>query len=145
MNVERKPEFSQVVVWPGAVVGADRVAAFEQWMLDNFGARVQYLEEVKTNPDRDTLGEPVPGTGERNDVLFGIHAGDIEGFAHPRFAYGMRWVEDAVAAHNGGDTLYPEHVKGYCTWDAAEDLSKVAEDPNIVLLHQACNHTPTKS
>lgn len=101
MNVARKEGFVQVCVWPGTLVGADNVADFEKFILDELGTRVQYLEEVQTAPDMKN-GFPVEGTGGRNDVLFAVHNDDVMKFAIPRFQYGMRWLED-VYGNGGGD------------------------------------------
>ena len=116
MNVARKEGFNQVCVWPGTVVGADRVAEFEGWMLTQFYANVQYLEEVKTAPDYDN-GSPVKGTGGRTDLFFAIHDDDIGKFAIPRMQYGVRWIEDVYG--NGGGDLYPERIAEYQSWDYA--------------------------
>ena len=115
-NIKLNPGFEQVCVWPGTLVGEDKIAEFEAFLLEKFGARVQYLEEVTTAPDLKN-GFPVEGTGGRNDVLFAIHNEDIGKFAIPRMQFGVRWVEDVYG--NGGGALYPERVAEYQTWDYA--------------------------
>ena len=115
MNTQLKEGFTQVCVWPGTIVGLDKVAEFESFMLDNFFARVQYLEEVTTALDM-TNGFPVEDTGGRNDVLFAIHNDDIGKFAIPRMQFGIRWIEDV---YGNGCTLYPERVAEYQTWNYA--------------------------
>ena len=115
MNVERKEQFQQVCVWPGCVVGADDVARFKAWMLDEFGARIQYLEEIETAEDST-------GPGGRNDLFFSVHEADISAFAVKRLAFGIRWIEDVLAECNGGlcadgkPVLYPDRVLEYKTW-----------------------------
>lgn len=116
MNIKRKAGFEQVCVWPGTLVGTDKTAEFEAFLLENLGTRVQYLEEVATAPDYEN-GSPVADTGGRNDVFFAVHNDDIMKFAVPRFQYGMRWLEDVYG--NGGGDLYPERVAQYQTWDYA--------------------------
>ena len=116
MNVARNADFEQVCVWPATLVGADNAADFEQFILDELGTRVQYLEEVQTAPDMEN-GFPVEGTGGRNDVLFAVHNADVMKFAVPRFQFGMRWLEDVYG--NGGGDLYPERIAEYQTWDYA--------------------------
>jgi hypothetical protein len=111
MNVERKEHFKIVCVWPGTLVEG-KIAEFEKFMMDEFGVRVQYLEEIKTNPDKKK-GVPVPDTGDRNDVFFAIHMEDVGKFAMPRFQYGIRWLEDVIAPYNHGAHLYPKRVKAY--------------------------------
>lgn len=117
MNVTLKEGFVQVCVWPGTLVGKDNVADFEQFVLDELGTRVQYLEEVTTAPDMRN-GFPVEGTGGRNDVLFAVHNEDVMKFAVPRFQFGMRWLEDMYG--NGHGALYPERVAEYQCWETAE-------------------------
>ena len=113
-NIERVPEYNQVCVWPGTIVGLDNVQEFEEFMLDKFKARVQYLEEVKTEPDM-LNGFPIEDTGGRNDLLFAIHSDDISRFAVPRLDYGIRWIEDVYG--NGGGVLYPDRIAHYQIWN----------------------------
>ena len=115
-NTKLNPEFEQVCVWPGTIVGADKIAEFEAYILEELGTRVQYLEEVQTAPDYRN-GFPVEDTGGRNDVLFAVHNADVMKFAVPRFQYGMRWLEDVYG--NGGGSLYPERIAEYQTWATA--------------------------
>ncbi len=121
-NVERKEGFTQVCVWEGTLVGSDKVGEFEAFIKSELGARIQYLEEIKTKPDVNQHGFPVEGTGGRNDVFFAVHCEDISKFAVPRLAYGIRWVEDALAPannaldSNGVPYLYPSRVLDYKTW-----------------------------
>lgn len=106
--------FSQVVVWPGTLVGKDQVADFEKFMMDEFGVRASYIEEVLTAPDRDRNGYPVEDTGGRNDLFFYVHSDDIPKFSVARLGYGMRWIEDVYS--NGGGNLYPERIAEYRSW-----------------------------
>ena len=115
-GVSRKPEFRQVCVWPGTVVGDER-KEFVASMLSEFGARVAYLEEVETLPDMGSDGQCVDGTGGRNDLFFAVHRDDIVKFAVPRLAYGIRWIEDVLSEANGGASIYPERVGQYRCWD----------------------------
>lgn len=117
-NVPRKAGFKQVAVWRGVIVGADKVAEFEQFMLDNTGTRIQYLEEVTTRPGQG-------GPGGRNDVLFAIHDEDIPKFALRRFKFGdgsPAWIEDLFG--NGHGCLYEERIAGYKTWDCGDGESQ---------------------
>ena len=116
MNVQLKDNFKQVCVWPGTIVGADNVSDFEQFMLDDLGVRVQYLEEIYTAPDMDN-GRPVENTGGRCDVLFALHNEDVMKFAIPRLQYGMRWLEDALDGQCA--ELYPQRVAEYKCWAEA--------------------------
>lgn len=116
-NVKVELPFTQVCVWPGTIVGPEHIEAFEQWLLDDFGARGKYLEEIKTLPDMED-GYPVEGTGGRTDLFFVIHREDVGKFAVPRLQFGMRWVEDVIANEKmrGEISIYPERVKEYRTW-----------------------------
>ena len=109
--------FSQVVVWPGTLVGKDKASDFEAYVLEHLGAKIKYLEEIKTKPDMEN-GIPVEGTGGRNDVFFAIHEDDIPRFAVSRLGYGMRWIEDVLSneSADGVESIYPDSVKQYRTW-----------------------------
>lgn len=115
MNVARKPEFSQVAVWRGTVVGQENVASFEKFFEEAMNVRVQYLEEVNTLPDQDKYGRVVNGTGGRTDVLFGVHKEDLGKFAIARFGLdgGCSWIEDAI---DNAPEIYPARVTEYKTW-----------------------------
>ena len=113
--VERKEDFNQVCVWPNTLIGKDEVEKFEGWVKENFGVRVQYLEEYKTNPNPDDFkGE----TGGRNDAVFAVNKEDVAKFAIPRLQMGIRWVEDVLdnAENNNKLSIYPTYLKDYRTW-----------------------------
>ena len=114
MNVELTSGFTQVCVWPGTIVGADKVTSFVDFAKQHFGIRAQYLEEIKTAPDLDTGGHPVDGTGGRNDLFFAVHDEDALGFIGPRLLAGIRWFDDIVG--NGDGRLYPKRVLEYQCW-----------------------------
>lgn len=111
-------DYQQVCIWPGTLVVEtaemqnmtieERIASFETFMKEEFGVRVKYLEEVKTNPELKD-GVPVPNTGGRNDLFFAVHNEDIGKFAVPRLRAGIRWYEDVVS-YNGHSYLYPQEV-----------------------------------
>jgi hypothetical protein len=108
--------FSQVCVWPGTTVGKDKIEEFEHFMLDQFGVRVKYIEEITTAPDQDKDGNPIEGTGGRNDLFFYVHDDDIGKFAVPRLAVGIRWIEDVLAPGNYRSKIYPKRVFKYKIW-----------------------------
>jgi hypothetical protein len=114
-NIERKENFNQVCVWPGTIVGQDKIQDFEKFMLEEFDTRVQYLEEIKTYPDKEN-GKDVEGTGGRNDVFFAVYKEDTGKFAVPRLKMGIRWIEDVLDKGNYRDKIYPERVFDYKTW-----------------------------
>jgi len=114
-NVEKKKGFDQVCVWPGTLVGEHDIPEFEKWIADEFGVKVQYLEEIMTKPDTKD-GQPVPETGGRNDLFFAVCSDDVGKFAVPRLRIGIRWVEDVLAKGNYRSKIYPRRVFGYCTW-----------------------------
>lgn len=112
-NVTKQENFNQVCVWQGTIIGEDRVSEFTEWCKDTFDVRVQYLEEYKTLPDVNDFGNPVEGTGGRNDVIFAIHDEDVNKFVVSRFEYGIRWIEDVIS--NNPD-IYDKRIKKYGTW-----------------------------
>jgi len=113
-NVILEEGFEQVCVWPGTLVGEDRIEEFKKFFIDEFSTRVQYLEEILTAPDTDKRGNTVPGTGGRCDAFFAVHSDDIAHFAVPRLSLGIRWIEDVYL--NGGGGLYEDRVASYKTW-----------------------------
>ena len=121
--VERKPEFTQVCVWPACFINKDgviddeRIKEFETMMEEQFKCRFQFLEEVTTKPDLHNDGTPVLGTGGRIDLLFSIHSEDIGKFAVARLQYGIRWLEDVV---NGDPHIYNDKIKEYMCWGKDE-------------------------
>ena len=108
-SISLKEKFKQVCVWPGTIVGQDKIAVFEDLMKKEFDCRIQYLEEIKTFPGDG-------GEGGRNDVFFAIHNDDIGKFAIPRLQVGIRWLEDVLAPGNYGDPIYPARVFEYKCW-----------------------------
>jgi hypothetical protein len=116
INIVKKENFNQVCVWPGTVVGKDQIKKFEEFMLEQFKTRIQYLEEIETTPDLDDNGKPIKETGNRNDVFFSVHNEDIGKFAIPRLSYGIRWIEDTLSDCNYHQDIYPSRVFEYKTW-----------------------------
>jgi len=118
MNIERKKGFTQVCVWPGTIVGEEKISEFTDWMKEEFNVNVQYLEEIKTNQDVDEFGNPIAGTGDRNDVFFAVKNEDVEKFAIPRLKMGIRWIEDVLSSTNYKSAIYPSRVYDYKSWEA---------------------------
>lgn len=116
-NVKTQEPYTQVCVWPGVIVGTDKILDFQAFMFTEFGVHVKYLEEIKTAPDMEN-GFPVEGTGGRNDLFFAVNTPDLGKFAIPRLQAGIRWIEDVLAneLHRDNGSIYPERVKGYRTW-----------------------------
>jgi hypothetical protein len=105
--------FNQLCVWPGVVLedenGSLPHSEFESWMANQFnGVRIKMIEEVKTLPNYDCDGNPVPETGNRNDLFFYVHDEDLTKFAVPRLQAGIRWWEDVLG--NGGGRLYEKSI-----------------------------------
>jgi hypothetical protein len=98
-------DYTQLVVWPGTVIGAEHVQQFTDWMLSEFGCRVKYAEEVLTNPTPGEPNEP----GGRNDAMFFVHTDDVGKFAIPKLAIGARWWEDVVK-YNDNRYLYSQEI-----------------------------------
>ena len=118
MNVTLRNGYKQVCVWPGTVMGDSNPTDFEQFFMEQHGTRVQFLEEIVTEPDYEN-GLPVALTGGRHDVVFAVHDDDIAKFAIPRLTMGIRWIDDVYG--NGGGDIYPERVQTYCCWDHTLD------------------------
>lgn len=106
--------FSQVCIWPATTLGNGSPDDFEKFILDEFATRAQFLEIITTSSGG------VPGDGGRTDLFFAVHGNDIPKFATKRLAYGIRWIEDALAPLNYRHRIYPDRVREYKTWDANE-------------------------
>jgi hypothetical protein len=115
-NVERKKGFEQVCVWPGTLIKENEIKDFEEWILNEFKTRAQYLETIETEPDIKN-GKITEGTGGRHDVFFAIHKEDVGKFSIPRLSVGIRWVEDVLAKGNYKNKIYPKRVFKYKTWE----------------------------
>lgn len=115
-NVPRPEGFKQVCIWPGTVCGAEKVAEFVQFMVDEFDVRIAYLEEVASAPDRTPGGYPVSGTGGLNLLVFAVHDEDIGKFAIPRLGAGIRWIEDFTDKGNNTWHMAPERFSKYGGW-----------------------------
>jgi hypothetical protein len=110
-------QFIQLCVWPGTIVGQDRINEFESFFKDEFNVRVKYLTEVKTLPDLDKNGNIKPDTGGRNDAFFYVHSEDISGFAVKRLQMGIRWWEDVIKYNDNSHLYTQEFIDTYPpTW-----------------------------
>ncbi len=116
-SIQRKKNYSQVCVFPGTLLPEDQVSQFVKYFADN-GFRVQHLETIMTEPDRDEAGAPIAETGGRSDVIFAIHDDDVVKFAIPRMQMGIRWIEDVLdnESRRTEFSIYPERFKEYRTW-----------------------------
>jgi hypothetical protein len=110
-NSIRKENYNQVCVWEGTIVGPEKIREFEKFMMEQFEVRAQYLEELKTKPDKG-----VKGTGGRNDLFFAVHDEDVDKFSVPRLGYGIRWIEDVLSKENYKIKIYPLRVNKYKIW-----------------------------
>jgi hypothetical protein len=100
--------YTQVCVIQGMLLDGLDAEGFKQYVADNFdGVRVNFLEEVKTNPDVDSEDEAIPETGGRNDIFFNVHTEDIARFAVKRLGW-CKWWEDVH--YNGQTHLYPQEI-----------------------------------
>lgn len=136
-NVTRKPGHEQVCVWRNATIGDDSIEKFETFMLEKFGIRVQYLEEIEVELETGSLA--IPRTEKRSDLFFGIHSDDVDSFAH-RLELGIVWVEDALSTVNYRRPIYPARVLDYRTWNAdATPLAKLF-DGTLFLRDSTLSH-----
>ena len=111
-NVKLDPHFHQVAVWEGTTLGdhkpEDMIAFIS---AETNGSRLQYLEQISTNPDP---GDESADAGGRIDQFFAVHEDDVAKFAVPRLALGIRWLEDIFG--NGRGHRYPDRVSEYQCW-----------------------------
>ncbi len=109
--------FVQLCVWPGTVLGDSTTEDFENFFLEEMAVRVKYYTEVKTRPDLDEAGRPVPETGGRNDLFFFVHNEDSGKFAVPRLSMGIRWWEDVIKYNDNSHLYEREFIEAHPpTW-----------------------------
>lgn len=100
--------FKQLCVWPGTLLEESEHQDFVEFFQNEMGVRVKHEATLKTNPDLDERGNPVPETGGRSDVFFYIHDADVQKFAVQRLNLGIRWWEDVIKYNEGNNHLYPQ-------------------------------------
>lgn len=139
-NVTKRPDFTQVCVWEGKIVGIHNAEQFEDNMLKRYGVRVQYLEEIKTQPDvctdennlyLDEEGLCFDEDGlfvdveDRNDLIFAVHDDDVQEFSVKRLSSGIFWIEDVYWEINYNKGNYDQRISEYRTWDPENMRQKV--------------------
>jgi hypothetical protein len=102
-----KGKYNQLCVLQGTIMPDGGAKELETFFKDEMGVKVKFETEVKTLPDMQD-GEPIPDTGDRNDLFFYIHDDDIGNFAVPRLGMGIKWWEDVLL--NGNGKLYDQDV-----------------------------------
>lgn len=144
VNIELPENFTQVYVADGLILNNEtEIQEFEELLKEKFDVRVKYLEQLKTFPDIDSIGRPIEGTGNRNDVFFTIHDEDVLKFKLPKFKMGASYLEDILTyCETTSKCLYPKRVEDYCSWkykDIEEDalplgvIDEVSPFPSIAL------------
>lgn len=144
VNIELPENFTQVYVADGLILNNEtEIQEFEELLKEKFDVRAKYLEQLKTFPDIDSIGCPIEGTGDRNDVFFTIHDEDVLKFKLPKFKMGASYLEDIlVYCETTCKYLYPKRVEDYCSWkykDIEEDalplgvIDEVSLFPSIAL------------
>ena len=110
-------EFKQLCVWPATMLGDSTPQKLIDFFQEEFNTRIQFEQEVVTNPDLDNNGDEIEDTGGRHDLLFYVHSDDVAGFAVPRLSLGIRWWEDVVS-YNDNSYLYSKEIldKYPVTW-----------------------------
>jgi hypothetical protein len=115
-NIPLKDGYTQVVIWPGVDLDGASGEEIEGFFMAMLDARVQYLENIYTAPDRDEDGNIDEETGGRSDIFVAVHKDDIMNMTIKRFNFGMRWIEDVLKYNDGNEHLYPTRVLEYCSW-----------------------------
>ena len=99
-------QFNQLCVMQGCLMPKGGAKELEAFFKDEMGVTVKFETEVKTLPNSDKNGNPIPMTGDRNDLFFYIADDDISKFAVPRLSMGVRWWEDVL--NNGNGMFYTD-------------------------------------
>lgn len=109
--------FNQLCVWPATTLGDSAPQELVDFFQEEFNTRIQFEQEVITNPDLDANGDEIEDTGGRTDLFFYVHDDDIASFALPRLQMGIRWWEDVVS-YNDNSHLYSKEIldKYPVTW-----------------------------
>ena len=102
-------KFNQLCVWPATTLGDSKPQELVNFFQQEFNTRIQFEQEVITNPDLDKNGDEIKDTGGRTDLLFYVHDDDITSFAIPRLQAGIRWWEDVVS-YNDNSHLYSKEI-----------------------------------
>ena len=106
-------KFNQLCVWPGTVMDESTPQDLVDFFQENFNTRIQFEQEVITNPDLDGSGYPIEGTGGRHDLFFYVHDDDVAVFAIPRLTMGIRWWEDVVSYNDNSHLYLTEILEKY--------------------------------
>jgi len=101
-------DYNQIVVWEGINLRERDIPAFEKFFEKAGFRKPKIIGIVETEPDVDSDGNPIPGTGGRKDLLFYVNSKDIARFAIWRLPYRMKWWEDVL--NNQGE-IYPTYIK----------------------------------
>ena len=113
-------EFKQAVVWPSILLGDNTPEEFENFILEELKTHAKFIGEFTTGPDYDD-----ESSGGRNDLCFYVATEDIPKFAVPRFAFGMRWIEDVLDNEHHSNvemgapedySIYPEEMRKLRCW-----------------------------
>ena len=109
--------FNQLCVWPATTLGDSAPQELVDFFQEEFNTRIQFEQEVITNPDLDHNGHPIKDTGGRTDLFFYVHDDDVAAFAVPRLAMGIRWWEDVVSYNDNSHLYTTEILEKYpITW-----------------------------
>ena len=112
--------FKQVVVWPGTTLGPETPENFEAFILEELKTHAKFIGVFETAPDYND-----DTSGGRHDLCFYVASEDIPKFAVPRFAYGMRWLEDVLDNEHHRNvemgipeeySIYPEEMRKLRCW-----------------------------
>ena len=119
--------YTQLCVWPATALKEGDEPALVNFFKEKMNTRIKFAQVALTLPDKH-MGEPVPDTGNRSDVLFWVHSDDIMKFAMPRLSMGIRWWEDVLdneVQRNGHVAIYPKELleKYPYTWTKEEGVA----------------------
>jgi len=138
-NITIDDKFDQVIVWPGTMLKEEEeINDFKQFIKKEAGLDCQYLEQIKTLPNKN-------GPGGRNDLFFAINTNDLTDFVILKMKLGLRYIEDIYSDINDkeGYEIYPDRVRDYMVWDAnydninfMEEVTEYCEDMDRLNLYK---------
>ena len=94
-------KYNQVCYWTYTFTSKYTAKDFEDFMYNELGVRVEWLESIVTTDNENNF---------REDTVFAIHSDDIERLKRTNHMKGIEWIEDALNNYS----YLPERLNLYC-------------------------------
>jgi len=122
--LSEKTPGSAVIVWQGVIIEETESSDALEFIKKLGANKVKYLGKIITKPDVEN-GQPVPGTGGRNDQFFEIIDAESEFWVN-RLKAEFRLLSDIIWSVNGyqDNPIYPDWITEYVDDDDNWDNKK---------------------